>query len=95
MPIRDPSGIGERVPRELLHADFEVAFSLVQMARDSGNLKISGELLNKAEGMLADIRARLLKLTPAQREPFEARCDELAKALADALAQAVNDELET
>ena len=84
MPIRDPSGIGERVPRELIQADFEVASSLIEMARESGNPDISSQLLQKAERMLADIRARLLKLTPTQREPFEARCTELEKALAEA-----------
>jgi hypothetical protein len=82
MPQRDPSGIGERVPRELIHADFEVVSSLIEMARQTENPSISSQLLQKAERMVADIRARLLKLTPAQREPFEARCRELEEVLA-------------
>ena len=32
MPLRDKSGFGERVPRELIDADFEIAFSLMEMA---------------------------------------------------------------
>ena len=32
MPQRDTTGIGERIPRELIDADFTVAFSLVEMA---------------------------------------------------------------
>lgn len=95
MPLRDPSGIGERVPRELIHADFEVAASLIEMARQSGDSKIASQLLQKAERMLADIRARLLKLTPAQREPLEARCQELEKALVSTLPTSANDESET
>ena len=84
MPQRDTSGIGERVPRELIDADFGVAFSLVQMAederrRDNGHL--ASQLRERAERMLEDIQGRLLRMTPSQRAPFEERCAELAAAI--------------
>jgi hypothetical protein len=84
MPQRDTSGIGERVPRELIDADFTVAFSLVEMAeseslRDNGQL--ASQLLQKAERMLDDIRGRLLRMTAAQKEAFEPRCAELGNAI--------------
>ena len=84
MPQRDTSGIGERVPRELIEADFSIAFSLVEMAesesrRDNGQLAL--QLLQKAERMLDDIRGRLLRMTASQKEAFEPRCTELGTAI--------------
>ena len=83
MPQRDTSGIGERVPREIIEADFEVAFNLVDMAKSEStdNREIALQLLHKAEGMLEDIRTRLQRMTPAQREPFDKRCEELGHAI--------------
>jgi hypothetical protein len=87
VPQRDTSGIGERVPRELIDADLSVAFSLVEMAdsesrRDNGQL--ASQLLQKAERMLDDIRGRLLRMAASQRETFEPRCAELDEAIARA-----------
>jgi hypothetical protein len=83
MPQRDTSGIGERIPRELIDADFTVAFSLVEMAGESrrDNGQIASQLLQKAEGMLDDIRGRLLRMTASQKEAFEPRCAELGEAI--------------
>ena len=84
MPQRDTSGIGERVPRELIDADFTVAFSLVEMAEGEsrrGNGQLASQLLEKAERMLDDIRARLLRMTTSQKEAFEPRCAELSEAI--------------
>ena len=39
MPQRDTSGIGERVPIELIDADFTVALSLVEMAEGESRRK--------------------------------------------------------
>jgi hypothetical protein len=79
MPQRDTSGIGERVPRELIEADFSVAFSLVEMAESESQL--ASQLLQKAERMLDDIRARLMRMTVSQREEFEPRCTQLGEAI--------------
>ena len=84
MPQRDTSGIGERVPRELIDADFSVAFSLVEMAKEDSQL--APQLLQRAERMLNDIRGRLLRMTASQRESFEPRCAELDEAIALARA---------
>jgi hypothetical protein len=84
MPQRDTSGIGERVPRELIDADFTVASSLVEMAQEEsrrGNGQLASQLLQKAERMLDDIRGRLLRMTVSQKEAFEPRCAELAEAI--------------
>jgi hypothetical protein len=84
MPQKDTSGIGERVPRELIDADFTIAFSLVQMAEEElrhGNSQLALQLRQKAERMLEDIKGRLLRITALQKEPFELRCAELAAAI--------------
>lgn len=94
MPQRDTSGIGERVPRELIDADFTIASSLVQMADDElhrGNGQLASQLLQRAEHMLEGIEERLLRMTPSQREPFEPRCAELAAAIKTAQAQSEPD----
>jgi hypothetical protein len=84
MPQRDTSGIGERVPRELIDADFSIAFSLVEMAAGEarrGNEQLASQLLQKAERMLDDVRGRLLRMTVSQKEAFEPRCEELGSAI--------------
>jgi hypothetical protein len=84
MPQRDTSGIGERVPRELIDADFTVAFSLVEMAKDEsrrGNGQLASQLLQRARRMLDDIRGRLRRMTASQKEAFEPRCAELGEAI--------------
>lgn len=87
MPLRDTSGFGERVPREMIEADFELAFNFVGMAKDEageGRKDLGEQLLRKAEDLLEDIRNRLLRMTAAQRETFEPRCEELSRAIAEA-----------
>ena len=62
MPQRDTSGIGERVPRELIDGDFSVAFSFVEMAEEESrrdNAQLASQLLRKAEEMLGNIQERL------------------------------------
>lgn len=84
MPQRDTSGIGERVPRELIEADFSIAFSLVEMAQSEvnrGNAQLTSQLLERAQRMLDDVRGRLARMTAAQKEAFEPRCEELGKAI--------------
>jgi hypothetical protein len=84
MPQRDTSGIGERIPRELIDADFTVAFSLIEMAKDESrrdNGQLASQLLQKAERMIDDIRGRLLRMTASQKEAFEPRCAELGEAI--------------
>jgi hypothetical protein len=84
MPQRDTSGIGERVPRELIDADLTVAFSLVEMAEGEsrgGNEQLAAQLRQKAQRRLDDIRGHLLRMTAAQREAFEPRCAQLGKAI--------------
>ena len=84
MPQRDTSGIGERIPRELIDADFSIAFSLVEMAEGEsrrGNGQLASQLLEKAERMRDDIRGRLLRMQASQKEAFEPRCAELGEAI--------------
>jgi hypothetical protein len=89
MPQRDTSGIGERVPRELIEGDFAVAFSLVEMAEAESrqdNGQVASQLLQKAEEMLNNIRERLLRMTAVQKEAFEPRCAKLGEAIESAKA---------
>jgi|SRR5580704_13255090 hypothetical protein len=91
MPQRDTSGIGERIPRELIDADFTVASSLVEMAEaesQRGNVQLASQLLERAERMLDDIRGRLLRMTASQKEAFEPRCAKLGEDLNRARKQA-------
>jgi hypothetical protein len=84
MPQRDTSGIGERIPRELIDADFAVALSLVEMAQaesQRANGQLASQLLERAERMLDDIRGRLLRMTASQKEEFEPRCAKLGEAI--------------
>ena len=97
MPQRDTSGIGERIPRELIDADFTVAFSLVEMAESESrgdNGQLASPLLQKAERMLDDIRGRLLRMTASQKEAFEPRCAKLGEAIALARAKGAGTEAE-
>jgi hypothetical protein len=89
MPQRDTSGIGERVPRELIDGDFSVAFSFVEMAEEESrrdNAQLASQLLQKAEEMLGNIQERLLRMTASQKEAFEPRCAELAEAIKEGKA---------
>jgi hypothetical protein len=84
MPQRDTSGIGERVPRELIDADFTIAFSFAGMAEEEwrrGNEQLAAQLLEKAEGLLDSIQERLLRMTASQKEAFEQRCAKLAETI--------------
>lgn len=81
MPQRDTSGIGERVPRDLIFADFEVAFNFIGIAENEPDREVAEQLLRRAEAMLKDVEARLLRMTVAQREEFEPRCAELREAI--------------
>jgi hypothetical protein len=81
MPQRDTSGIGDRVPRDLIFADFEVAFNFVGMAENESDRAVAEQLLQRAEAMLKDIEGRFLRMTVAQREEFEPRCAELREAI--------------
>jgi|SRR6185312_13514395 len=84
MPERDTSGIGERVPREIIDADFTVAFSLLQMAEDElhrDNRQLASQLRQRAEDMRKSLEGRLLRMTASQKEPYELRCAELAAAI--------------
>jgi hypothetical protein len=89
MPQRDTSGIGERIPRELIDAEFTIAFSMVEMAEGEGRPGHSGPtspLLEKAGQMLANIRERLSRMTHTHKEVFEPRCAELSEAIERAKA---------
>ena len=54
---------------------------MAQSESDRDNTELAATLLHKAERMLEDIRARLKRMTAAQGEAFEARCEELSRAI--------------
>jgi hypothetical protein len=87
MPLRDKSGFAARFSPELIDADFEIAFSLVEMASTEacrGHTQLAPPLLQRAEGILGSIRERLLRLDASRTQPFEARCNELSEAIESA-----------
>lgn len=84
MPLRDTSGFGQRTAHELIHADFEVAFNLVGMARtesERNNQELATQLLKRAQAMLGEIRSRLDRVPAAQRATYESRCQKLSEAI--------------
>ena len=74
----------DRVRLELIEADVEIAFSLVDDAREEfheGNLEFAQAALANASNVLTDIQDRLDQLDARQAAPFGPLVDELRKTI--------------
>ena len=74
----------DRVRIELIEADVEMAFGLVDDALDEfhdGNVEFAHSALHDAEKVLADIDTRLHELDVERGAPFGPLVDELHKAI--------------
>ena len=74
----------DRVRVELIEADVDMAFGLVDDALEEfhdGNVEFARAALNDAEKVLTDIEARLGKIDVADGAPFGPLVDELRKAI--------------
>jgi len=77
----------ERVRVDLIEADVDIAFSLVDDARDEsrrGNGPYAQRALEDASKTLRDIENRLQELGPDRRSPFGPLVDELRRSIREA-----------
>ena len=84
MPCRYGVPVSDRIPVEMIEADFEMAFCLIDMAeteyirRDPSS--VAGAL-HAAGDVLADIETRLTRLPLEMRPLFDSLLDELRKEI--------------
>jgi hypothetical protein len=79
MPCRYGATPEHRIMTELVEADFEIGFSLVDLAAESPVQ--SARLISDAEDVYRDILARLKALPPAEGESFEPLVVEFRRAI--------------
>ena len=75
----------ERISRELVEADFEIAFSLVDMVHEQteeGDLACATRALHVADDVFLDIERRLQLMKSPDQQSFDPLVGELRRALA-------------
>ncbi len=84
MPHFYRSPLRDRIRVELVEADVEIIFSLVDSAEAAslrGNAAFASRAIQDAEDVFRDIEQRLHALGRLQREPFRQLMDELRKEI--------------
>jgi hypothetical protein len=79
--------MSNRALRELIEADVEQVFSLVDMAEEQailGNLESGTQILQAAEKVFVDIEQRMLSLSSLDASPFIPLLGELRRAIENA-----------
>ena len=72
-----------RIPREMIEADFEIAFNLIDLAQaDQNDHAWGARAVGDAEDVLTDIERRLAGLGNRDRLPFDPLLGELKRQLA-------------
>jgi len=75
----------ERIPREMIEADFEIAFNLIDLAQTGQSDGAWGaRAVGDAEDVLLDIERRLEVLENRDRLPFDPLLGELKRQIAAA-----------
>ena len=69
----------QRIPIELVEADFEIAFSLVDLAE--GGRSLATRAIDDAETVFRDIEARLQRMDPLESQPFTPLVGELRREI--------------
>lgn len=90
MPNQPSQRASDRIRIELIEADVDIAFGLVDDALEefrAGNVDFAHQALSEAENVLTDIGTRLRNLDPANSTPFGPLVDELRKAILAGLSQ--------
>ena len=80
----------DRVRVDLIEADVDMAFGLIDDAREEfhqGNHSYAQQALEEARRALADIEARLRELAPERSSPFGPLVDELRKSMQETEAE--------
>jgi hypothetical protein len=83
MSHREPAS--ERISKELIEADFESAFSLVDMVHEfteEGDLASTARALHEADDILLDIERRLQLIKSPDQQSFDGLMGELRRAIA-------------
>lgn len=84
MPNQPNHRAAERIRVELIEADVDIAFGLVDDALDEfrgGNVEFARAALENAQKVLTDIDGRLAQLEVDQRVPFGPLVEELRKSI--------------
>ena len=79
--------LGKRIEVELVEADVEIGFSLVDLAGQefqSGHTSVAARVLHDADDVLEDIEQRLSRLNNGDRESFGPLVAELRREVTDA-----------
>lgn len=79
-----------RITVELIEADFEIGFSLVDLAQadsNAGDLSGARRVLRDAEDVFRDIEQRLLRLDAGQSQTFASLKSELRREIDEATAR--------
>jgi hypothetical protein len=87
MPYSPDSSISERIRIELIEADIEQAFGLVDLAQTEaagGDTPSSCRVLNDAERVFLDMELRLTQLGPEGAKPFILLVVELRRSIEQA-----------
>ena len=82
--------VSERIPKELIEADFEIAFTLIDMSLaefDHGHHESASRALHDAGDVLTDIERRLKLIGTYDQQSFEPLVGELKRALSLAQGQ--------
>ena len=90
MPNRNIHRVPDRIRVELIEADVEMAFGLVDDARDAlqhGDREFGTSALTDAERVLTDIEDRLAQLGAQRSAPFGPLLEELRKSVGSARAE--------
>lgn len=90
MSQADRDRAAERIPKELIEADFEISFNLIDMARAEfahGDRSSALRVLHDAEDVFLDIERRLNLIGFLDRQSFDPLVGELKRAIALAKSQ--------
>ena len=80
-------GSSHRMAIELVEADCEIVFGLVDIAElesSSGDRKLAVRALDDADNVVLDIEERLVRLAERNRAPFEPLVSELRRQITQA-----------
>ena len=84
MPMLPGTPLRDRMRVRFAEADFEIAFSLVDMAEEEAircNYARASRILEDAERVFLDIQQTLARLTVSDRDPFGPLLEELNRAI--------------
>ena len=89
MPYAREHRASQRVTRGMIEANFEIAFSLIDLAQTNpGDHAWAAHAVGNAEDVLHDIERRLALEAADDRAPFAPLLDELKRQIADAKCRA-------